>query len=129
MLANCAEFVPGAEGAECQTRLLEVIDELARDNLKAGILCQGDLPSNVSCGGPQRFMVAALFYHFFHRYLLNWGDVDGLIQRALVGDALNYYRQGMPKAAGGVEIDPNGEWAALLDCPLINGGTDVGTCS
>ena len=129
MLANCAEFVPGSEGVACHTRLLEIVDELARDNLRAGILCQGDVPSAVSCDGPQRFMVAALFYNFFHRYLLNWGDVDGLIRDALVGDALNYYQQGMSKLANSTDIDPNGEWAALLDCPLINGGTGVGTCS
>ena len=129
ILANCAEFVPGVDGTVCRTRLLELLDELARDNLGAGIFCQQDIPSTTSCDGPQRFMVSALFYHFFHRALRNWGDVDGLIEAALVGEAVNYYQQGMSKLGDGVSIDPTGPWAALFDCALTDGGTAVGNCS
>ncbi|MCG8455760.1 MAG: hypothetical protein MI919_05720, partial [Holophagales bacterium] len=134
MLANCAEFVPGAEGDACRAKLFELVDELARDNLRAGIICQGDIPSATACDGPQRFMVAALFYHFFHRYLLHWGqdpgaDPDGLIERALVGDAVHYYQEGMAKLGDGVTIDVGSDWAALLDCALTGGGTAPGACT
>ena len=129
MLANCAEFVAGADGLACHNRLQQVVTELAQDNLAAGIMCQGDIPSAVLCGQPQKFMQNALMYHFFHRFLLNYGDIGTLISDALVGDPLNYYNTGMPKLGGGTAIDVNADWASLMECTLTGGATQVQGCS
>jgi len=129
MLANCAEFVPGATGTDCRARLTELVEELATDNLAPGVLCQGDIPSPVTCDQPQQFMQSSLMVHFFHRYLRNWGDAAGLLERALVNGPRIYYEQGTAKLANGTDIDVNGAWAAILSCPLTNGGTEVGSCS
>ena len=130
MLANCAEFVPGAQGQACHDRLLEVVGELAQDNLRAGLMCEGDEPDPAACAQPQKFMQNALFYPFFHRYLLNYGDVaGGRIAAALAGDPLNYYEQGMPKLGDGVSVDVGADWASILDCALSAGGTQVQGCA
>lgn len=130
MLANCAEFVPGAQGQACHDRLQQVIGELAQDNLRAGLMCQGDVPVANNCGQPQKFMQNALMYPFFHRYLLNYGDVaGGRIAAALVGDPVNYYDYGMPKLVDGVTVDVNADWASILDCTLTAGGTQVQGCA
>jgi len=128
MLANAAEFAPGTHGANSHARLLEVVEELATDNMRAGIMCQGDVPTPGNCGQPQQFMQSALMYHFFHRYLRNYGDVANLRQTLIAAPQV-YYQQGMAKLGDGVSIDANGNWAALLDCPLTNGDTTVGTCT
>ncbi len=130
MLADCAELVPGSQGRACHDRLQEVLAELAEDNLRAGLMCQGDVPSATVCGQPQKFMQNALMYPFFHRLLLNYGDVaGGRIATALVGDPLNYYVYGMPKLADGVGVDVGGEWASILECSLAAGGTEVSSCA
>ncbi|MCP4659916.1 MAG: hypothetical protein GY856_31315 [bacterium] len=120
---------PGAEGQACHAKLLELVDELARDNLRAGVMCQGDVPSATLCAQPQKFMQNSMMVQFFHRYLLNYGDVDGLIGGALVQDPLNFYQEGIPKLADGVSLDVGADWAALLDCNLTAGGTEVTGCS
>ncbi|MEE8586850.1 MAG: hypothetical protein V3T83_18570 [Acidobacteriota bacterium] len=127
MLANCAEFVPGAQGLACQQRLIEVVSELARDNLKAGVMCQGDAPSTF-CPQPQQFMQAAMMFHFFHRYLRNYGDAEGLVERAMVQGPLLYSQFGIPKQADGVSLDVFADWAALLDCTLNPQRTEVVNC-
>jgi hypothetical protein len=127
MLANCAEFAPGQDGADCHNKLLELMDELATDNLAAGIMCQGDIPSASNCDQPQQFMQAALMYLFFHRIYSNYGDVGGLLEQALIDGPRIYYEQGMDKLPDGVTPDLNGVWAALLSCPLSGGM--VGSCT
>ncbi len=128
MLANCAEFVPGADGDACRARLGEVVTELAQENLAPGMMCQGDIPSATTCGQPQQFMQNALMYLFFHRYLLNWGDAAGLLRRALVNGPVHHYNFGVGKLADGVSIDVASGWAAGLECDLTNGGSEVATC-
>ena len=128
MLANCAEFVPGADGDACRARLHEIVAELAEDNLAAGMMCQGDIPSPTFCSQPQQFMQNAHMYHFLHRYLRTWGDPDGNLQRALVEGPLNHYIFGLPKLGNGTSIDVVGDWAARLECDLTGGGTTVTDC-
>jgi hypothetical protein len=132
MLANCAEFVPGARGQACQDRLLEVYDELAEDNLAAGVLCQGDAvsftPPNF-CITPQQFMQNALMYRFFHRMYRNYGDPpSGSVRRALVESPRTLYQWGMAKLGNGVDVDPEGDWADGLRCTLNGAGTAVASC-
>lgn len=128
MLANGAEFAPGVAGTSSHARLVEVVTELATDNMRAGIMCQGDVPTPGNCGQPQQFMQSALMFHFFHRYFRNYGDVANLRQTLITAPQV-YYQQGMAKLGDGISIDPNGNWAALLDCPLTNGGMSIGTCT
>ncbi|MFK7956622.1 MAG: hypothetical protein AB8B96_11030 [Lysobacterales bacterium] len=143
MLANCAEFVPGQQGIHCDTRLHQMVGELARDNLAAGILCQGatdfgngisgDIPGPPSalptqCATPQQFMQNALMLPFFHRYFTNYGNPpEGSISRALARSAQVLYQQGLAQQANGALI-AQGDWAARLDCTLNDSGTDVVSC-
>ena len=145
MLANCAEFVPGALGEACHDRLLEVVGELARDNLAAGILCAGTqangeilgppaaLPSQ--CGTPAQFQQNALLYAFLHRFYAHHRHAADAatqttiarVRRALVEAPAVLYDQGLELDAAGVPV-PFGDWAAALDCQLGNGGTTVTSC-
>ncbi len=127
MLANCAEFVPGAAGQACHDRLQEILAELGQDNLRAGLLCQGDIPNANTCDQPQQFMQNAMHFLFFHRMLRNYGDFGGL-QRSLIEAPLVYYQQGMMQGPGGA-IDVNADWAALMSCSLTGGGTQVNSCT
>lgn len=143
MLANCAEFVPGNPGAACHIRLREIVDELARDNLRSGVLCQGvvdfaggingDIPGPpalppTQCFTPQQFMQNALMYGFLYRYWANYGDPpSGSVRRALIEAPATLYREGLPTLANG-SLDTNGAWAAALDCQLTADGTDVVSC-
>lgn len=104
LLANCAEFVPGAEGRACHDKLMSILEEVVRDNLSAGVLCQRDDPAVSEwsddfdprlCLVPQQFMQNALMLPFFHRLLRNYGDVGGALRRAVVEAPWNYYRYGM----------------------------------
>ncbi len=128
MLANCAEFVAGADGDACRSRLHEIVAELAQDNLAAGMMCQADIPSPTFCSQPQQFMQNAHMYHFLHRYLRHWGDPDGNLQRALVEGPLNHYIYGIDKLGNGTSIDVAGDWASRLECDLTAGGTTVSDC-
>ncbi|MEM6574181.1 MAG: hypothetical protein AAF736_07920, partial [Pseudomonadota bacterium] len=131
MLANCAEFVPGPEGMSCDQRLREIVGELARDNLAAGILCQGEVnfasgmngdipgppaPLPDRCFTPQQFMQNALMLPFFHRYFFNYGDPpQGSVGRALSEAPRVLYEQGLAQDPSGA-LDVAGDWAAALDC-------------
>jgi hypothetical protein len=132
LLANCAEFVPGADGQACDTRLREIMTELAGDNLRAGLLCQDDVPVDDRCDLPQTFMTNAMMYAFLNRVWLNWGefnDRDGqpALSRTLAGLMPTFYAQGMnQRPAGGP--DAAGDWAYALSCSLVSGGGQVGAC-
>lgn len=129
MLANCAEFVPGQDGDDCRSRLAEILAELADDNLQAGMMCQGDIPSQTLCSQPQQFMQNAHMYHFLHRSLRQWGDPDGNLTRGLVQGPLHHYTYGIDKLGGGPAIDVNGAWASRLECDLTDGGITVTDCT
>jgi hypothetical protein len=129
LLADCAEFVPGARGRACHDRLLEVVSELARDNLRAGVLCEGDDPPAGACSTPQQFMANALMVPFLDRMARNYGDLEGLLVRGLVESARALYTWGLPKQADGVSLAVDGSWAAGMDCTLSGGGTAVASCA
>ncbi|HUG86017.1 MAG TPA: DUF11 domain-containing protein, partial [Euzebya sp.] len=144
MLANCAELIPGQRGQDCHDRLLEVIGELARDNLAAGILCTGNTangeilgppaPLPTECSTPAQFMQNALMYQFLHRFYSNYRHAPGAatqttvqrVRRALVDSPRVLYEQGIQQDAGGVPV-PFGDWAAALLCNLGD-GTAVVSC-
>ena len=129
MLANCAEFVPGQTGLACHDRLLEIVRELAEDNLRAGLFCQGDVPSATFCATPQQFMQNALMYLFADRIYRNYGDPTsgGLLRKGLVEAPLNLYAYGLEKRPDG-SLVATGDWAAGMECSLSAGGTAVEEC-
>lgn len=130
MLANCAEFSPGARGQACHARLQELLTELSADNLQAGLFCVGDIPSATTCTLPQQFMSNALFYHFFHRMYLAYGNVGGPgLRRALVDGPRHYATYGIDRLPDGISLDPNGVFAASMSCDLSAGGTEVVSCT
>jgi hypothetical protein len=132
LLANCAEFVPGAVGIACDQRLDALMAELANDNLRAGLICQDDVPVDDVCDLPQTFMTNAMMFHFLLRYYLNYGDVtnpagEATLSRTLGELMVTFYQQGMDqRPAGGP--DAAGDWAYALGCNLTDGGTQIGTC-
>ncbi len=133
LLANCAEFVPGSVGEACDQRLHEILAELANDNLRAGLICQDDVPVDDVCDLPQTFMTNAMMLHFLLRYYGNYGDVqnlagEGTLSRTLGELMVTFYEQGMDQRPGGGP-DAAGDWAYALGCGLTNGGTQVGTCT
>ncbi len=128
-LANCAEFAPGSRGSDCQAKLLEILEELASDNLSAGVMCGEDLPGPNPCGTPQQFMLNAHFHHFFHRVHANYGDVDGLLRRALVEAPRAFYDWAIPKEEDGVTIDLDQDWPGGMDCDLTPDRTAVVSCA
>ncbi|MEM9557853.1 MAG: hypothetical protein AAGC60_26585 [Acidobacteriota bacterium] len=138
MIANCAEFAPGAVGQSCHDKLLALLDELAQDNLDAGLLCQrveadcfgSPPPPATLCSSPQFFMQNALMVPFFHRAWRNYGDPpNGSIRAMLVGLPQRLYQDAMPKLANGTSIDPgfgaacnlgdgSGCWWPRMECTL-----------
>ena len=128
-LANCAEFVPGQLGVDCQARLEEIVNELAGDNLSSGVLCGEDVPAAGPCGTPQQFMMNAHIYHFFHRYHANYGDVAGLLRRALVESPRAFYTWAIPKLGDGVSIATGPDWPGGMDCTLTPDRMDVVSCA
>ena len=133
LLANCAEFVRGSVGAACDQRLGEIMDELANDNLRAGLICQDDVPVDDVCDLPQTFMTNAMMYHFLLRYYLNYGDVQNLAGEATLSRTLgelmvHFYEQGMDQRPSGGP-DSAGDWAYALGCDLTDGATQVATCT
>ncbi len=132
LIANCAEYVPGAIGHICHDRLAEIMVEMAEDNLRAGLICQDDLPVDDDCDLPQTFMISSMQYHTFLRYLLNYGEVNNqsgqpTLQPMLTGYPSMYFSQGMSQAGG--SPDPFGDWSYALWCELTAGGNTVGLCT
>ena len=103
-----------------------------QDFLRAGQLCQGDIPNATTCDQPQQFMQNAMHFLFFHRMLRNYGNFGGL-QRSLAEAPLVYYQHGMttpPQTTPpGGAIGVNADWAALMSCSLTAGGTQVNSCT
>jgi hypothetical protein len=128
-LANCAEFVPGIAGQACHDRLLEILEELIVDNTAAGLFCQSDIPNLALCSTPQQFMTAAMNFGFLTRLYLNYGDAVGPLGLGLSRHARSYYDWGMATLANGTTLDLFADWAAVMECPLTAGGTQITSCT
>ncbi|MEL7061094.1 MAG: hypothetical protein AAGN46_13820 [Acidobacteriota bacterium] len=149
MIANCAEFAPGAVGESCHDKLLELLDELAQDNLNGGLMCQrfeadcfgNPPPPATRCSTPQFFMQNALMFQFFHRAWRNYGDPpNGSIRDMLVELPRRLYQDAMPKLADGTSIDPgfgatcdpsdgDGCWWPRMECDLSTDQSQVLACT
>ncbi|MCP5116215.1 MAG: hypothetical protein GY953_35760, partial [bacterium] len=75
------------------------------------------------------FMMNAHIYHFFHRYHANYGDVDGLLRRALTLSPRAYYTWAMPRLVDGVSIATGPDWPGGMDCTLTPDRLDVVSCA
>ncbi len=129
-LANCAEFSPGARGQSCHGHLAEILLELVHDNLGSGVMCGEDIPAPNPCSTPQQFMTNAHIHHFLHRLHANYGDVEGLLRRALVESPRAFYTWAIPKQPDGVSIAIGPpDWPGGMDCTLTAGGSDVISCA
>jgi hypothetical protein len=155
MLANCAELVPGSRGQACHDRLMEVMGELARDNLAAGVICQGQIsggsngdilstdPLPTQCYTPQEFMINALMYQFLHRFWSNYRrsaaaaerDIAEAVRRALVEFPAALYTGGpatpttppLEQNPDGTLV-PLGSWSSITDCDFDATGTSITQC-
>ncbi len=127
-LANCAEFVPGALGASCHDKLIEIVTELTSDNLSSGVQCGEDIPAPNPCSTPQQFMLNGHIYHFFHRIDANYGDLNGLLRRALIESPQAFYTWAIPKLGDGTSIDIATDWPNGMDCDLSADRTTVNSC-
>ena len=128
-LANCAEFSPGARGSACHAKLIELLTELVNDNASAGVLCGEDIPGGNPCSTPQQFMTNAHIYHFFHRLHANYGDIGGLLSRAVIETPLAYYTWATPKQGDGASIAIGPDWPGGMDCDLTPDRTQVISCT
>ncbi len=128
LLAGCARFVPGDDGVACDAALHELVGELVRDNLRAGLLCLGDLPDPTRCTTPYHYLQTALLFGFLYRYELDHaGRIPGL-REELAAVGRTFYAQALPRAGDGRSIDVAGDFAASLTCTLAEGGEQVETC-
>ena len=142
MLANCAEFVPGQLGQDCHNTLIQLVEEISRDNLQPGLTCQGypglvggmnnsDIPNGATpstCLTPQQFMVNSLIYPFYYRYLMNYGDTShNTIRPTLLQMPLTHLQYGIDRI-NGTDIDPFGQWWTRLFCQLDGTGSQVLSC-
>jgi hypothetical protein len=104
-----------------QNKLTEIMTEFATENLAGGMLCEGE-NINTQCQTDQSFMIAALHYSVFTDYLINWGDINGVIKTALVNYAREYFQKNIPGSATG-NIDVGGDWGTFIQCtfqPSLN---------
>lgn len=125
MLANCAEFTPGPVGSACDAKLGEIMAEIAEDNLKPGIFCQADQPSD-GCWTPQQFMTNSMMYSTIMRHYLNYGGDE--FKQALVRGPNTLYQLGIDKSDA-TNVDVGGDWATVMDCQLNADRTDVVSCT
>jgi len=94
LLANCAEFVPGAEGQACHDKLKHIMQEFNNENFANGYMCLEDNPGANECFMPQQFMQNSLMYPFFYRIYLNYADTFGSnLKKMLVNQPWTYYYQ------------------------------------
>ncbi|MCA9606762.1 MAG: hypothetical protein KC619_14250 [Myxococcales bacterium] len=119
LLANCAQFVPGARGDACRDRLHDIVGELSRENLVSGVPCAADAPDPARCVTPQQFMLAAFMIELLVRYELTWPGRAPELRSQLVEIGRTYRRWGVPMRDGA--IDPAGDFAAGLDCTFDGG--------
>ncbi len=114
-LANCAQFVPGPEGVDCDSRLRQVLGKLIDSSLTAGLMCELKFAPGPDCFVGQYFMLQAWYYPILERLYLNWGESFPPAQRerwrnALIQTPLRVLTE-LPRSGGQVDVDalwPNG---------------------
>ena len=131
-LANCAQFVPGGEGVDCDQRLRQVLGHLIQNSLSSGLMCELMLNAGSNCFLGQYFMLQAWYYPLLERWYLNWGHSfppgqEQAWRRALVETPVRAL-QHLPRVAGAVDV--NALWPNALLCTLGGTGfTQVQSCS
>lgn len=132
-LANCAQFVPGAEGSLCDQRLREVLTWLIENSMSAGLMCERKRLAGPDCFLGQYFMLYAWYYPILDRLYLNYGHtyppaIAQAWRRALV-ETPERVLESLPRTAGGA-VDVNAIWPNALLCTLGGASFDqVQSCS
>ncbi|MCB1609188.1 MAG: hypothetical protein KDI71_19670 [Xanthomonadales bacterium] len=123
-LANCAQFVPGAAGSQCDLRLRQVLGKLIDTSLPGGLMCEGKFAPGPDCFVGQLFMLQAWFYPVLERLYLNYGQTFPPLRQQRWRSALSQTPARMlaalPRSGG--QIDVNANWPGGLQCQL--GGID-----
>ncbi len=131
-LANCAQFVPGNDGVDCDLRLRQVLGHLIQNSLSSGLMCELMLDAGSSCFLGQFFMLQAWYYPLLERWYLNWGHTFPAAQeqawrRALAETPVRALEH-LPRVAGAVDV--NALWPNALLCTLGGAGfTQVQSCN
>jgi hypothetical protein len=120
-LANCAQFVPGAEGVACDTRLREVLTRLIDTSLSSGLMCEVKFNLDSQCFLGQYFMLHAWYYPILERLYLNYGHTFPTAtstrwRRALVETPVTVLANLPRDGAGAVVVGAN--WPGGLQCQL-----------
>lgn len=124
-LANCAQFVDGAAGTACDTRLRQVLTRLIQNSLSAGLMCERKFALGPDCFVGQNFMLYAWFYPILERLYLNYAHTypAALTQtwRRALSVTPAQLLASLPKTSSG-EVDVNAPWPNGILCQL--GGPD-----
>lgn len=119
-LANCAQFVPGQDGIDCDSRLRLVLGRLIDTSMSAGLMCELKFNLDQDCFVGQLFMLQAWFYPILERLYLNYGESFPTDQRQRWRRALSEtparMLAGLPRIGGRVDVVAN--WPSGLLCQL-----------
>lgn len=132
-LANCAQFVDGAAGSACDTRLRQVLTRLIQNSLSAGLMCELKFDLGPDCFVGQNFMLYAWFYPILERLYLNYGPtfapaLEQSWRRALSMTPAQLLAS-LPTTVGG-DIDVNAAWPNGVFCQLGGPGfTQINSCA
>ncbi len=124
-LANCAQFVHGSAGINCDTRLREVLTHLIENSLSAGLMCELKLEPGADCFVGQNFMLYAWFYPILERLFLNYGESlsPALAQswRHALSITPAQLLASLPTTGNG-DIDVDASWPNGVFCQLSGAG-------
>ncbi|MBL8949225.1 MAG: hypothetical protein JNK82_00515 [Myxococcaceae bacterium] len=119
MLRYAAEFVRDPQlAAQCRDLLLDIVDELQRDNLFGGIACSADTGNQASCTTETGFMYSSLSSELLWGVATQWRPgVMGTVRTM----AQQYHDVMMAKQQGSTELDVGATWAQFLRCTFSGG--------
>lgn len=132
-LSNCAQFVPGPDGAFCDSRLREVLGRIIDVSLSSGLICERKLTPGDACFMGQYFMLYALYYPTLERLYLNFGhtlqDSQRVALRRALAESPRRLLASLPRRTDN-SIEPFATWPNALNCSLQGiGFVDVGDCT
>lgn len=131
-LANCAQFVPGSEGLNCDSRLRETLEHLIDHSLRSGLICELVLSAGSPCFVGQFFMLQAWYHPLLERWYRNYAHTFDPVRaqawrRALI-DTPTRALAHLPR--NGQTVDVDAVWPNGLVCTLAGPDfTTVQSCN
>jgi hypothetical protein len=131
-LANCAQFVPGGEGLDCDSRLRATLEHLIDHSLRSGLMCELLLDAGSQCFVGQFFMLQAWYHPLLERWYRNYAHTFDPARaqawrRALIDTPMRALAH-LPR--NGQTIDVNAVWPNGLACTLAGPDfTTVQSCN